>query len=222
MKIPFKKDPSEFNQRALFVSNIFDLLPDDHECFIYEDIFAQLDTSNIEQEYSVLGQHAYHPKLITGVLIYAYSRGIFSSRKIEKKCHEDIGFMFICHCNCPNFRVLSDFRKNNYEFFKECFKQSVLLAMGAGLVSLGHISLDGSKFKANTSKHKAMSYSRLKAKEKELIAEIDELLSKASKCDEKEDEKYEDKTGYEVPDELKLKEHRLAAYSAVIRTVIPF
>ena len=210
MKIPFKKDPDDFNQRALFVSNIFDLLPEDHECFIYEDIFKQLDTSSIEQQYSVLGQHAYHPRLITGILIYAYSQSVFSSREIEKKCQEDIGFMFMSHSNCPNFRVLSDFRKDNYEFFKECFKQSVLLAMGAGMVSLGHISLDGSKFKANTSKHKAMSYGRLKDKEKELIAEIDELLAKASKCDEEEDEEYQDKSGYEVPDELKIKEQRLA------------
>ena len=118
--------------------------------------------------------------------------------------------MFISHCNCPNFRVLSDFRKDNYEFFKECFKQSVLLAMEAGMASLGHVSLDGSKFKANTSKHKAMSYGRLKAKEKELTEEIEALIAKASKCDEEEDEEYKDKTGYEIPDELKIKENRLA------------
>lgn len=105
-------------------------------------------------------------------MIYAYSQGVFSSRQIAKRCHEDLGFMYISHLSCPNFRVLSDFRKDNYEFFKRCFKQSVLMAMEAGMISLGHISLDGSKFKANTSKHKAMSYGRLKAKEKELSEEI--------------------------------------------------
>jgi len=118
--------------------------------------------------------------------------------------------MFISHFNCPNFRVLSDFRKDNYKFFKDCFKQSALLAMEAGLVSLGHVSLDGSKFKANTSKHKAMSYARLKAREKELTEEIEDLIGKAAKCDEEEDEQYKDKTGYEVPEELKIKENRLA------------
>jgi hypothetical protein len=118
--------------------------------------------------------------------------------------------MFISHFNCPNFRVLSDFRKDNYEFFKECFKQSALLAMEAGLASLGHVSLDGSKFKANTSKHKAMSYKRLKAKEKELTEEIEDLIAEAAKCDEEEDEEYQDKTGYEIPEELKIKEKRLA------------
>ncbi len=210
MLIPFKKDPIEFNQRSLFFTNVFDLLPHDHSCFVYEDIFEQLDTSSVEQNYSVLGQNAYHPGLITGILIYAYSQGIFSSREIEKKCHEDLGFMFVSHLNCPNFRVLSDFRKDNREFFKERFKQSVLLAMEAGMASLGHVSLDGSKFKANTSKHKAMSYGRLKAKEKELTEEIEYLLAKAAKCDDEEDEEYKDKTGYEIPEELKIKEKRLA------------
>ena len=210
MLIPFKKDPIEFNQRSLFATNVFDLLPSDHLCFVYEDIFEQLDTSSVEQNYSVLGQNAYHPGLITGILIYAYSQGIFSSREIEKKCNEDIGFMFISHLNCPNFRVVSDFRKDNHEFFKECFKQSVLLAMEAGMASLGHVSLDGSKFKANTSKHKAMSYGRLKAKEKELTEEIEYLLAKADACDDEEDEEYQDKTGYDIPKELKIKEKRLA------------
>ena len=210
MPIPFKKDPMEFKQRALFATNVFDLLPSDHPCYVYAVIFEQLDTSRVEEKFSVRGQNAYHPKLITGILIYAYSQGVFSSREIEKKCHEDLGFMFISHSNCPNFRVLSDFRKDNYEFFKECFKQSALLGMEAGMASLGHVSLDGSKFKANTSKHKAMSYGRLKAKEKELTEEIEDLIAKAAKCDEEEDEEYQDKTGHEIPGELKIKEQRLA------------
>jgi len=210
MQIPFKKDPSEFRQRSLFATNIFDLLPEDHECYIYEDIFNQLDTSGVEQEFSVQGQNAFHPRLITGILIYAYSQGIFSSRQIEKRCNEDLGFMFISHCNCPNFRVLSDFRKNHHDFFKDCFKQSVMMAMEAGMASLGHVSLDGSKFKANTSKHKAMSYKRLKEKEKELTEEIDALIANAESCDNEEDEQYHDSTGYEIPEELKIKEERLA------------
>ncbi len=210
MRIPFKKDPVSFNQRSLFATDIFDLLPSDHPCYVYEDIFEQLETASVEDNYSLLGQNAYHPRLITAILIYAYSQGIFSSREIEKKCHEDLSFMFISHGNCPNFRVLSDFRKDNYEFFKECFKQSALLAMEAGLASLGHVSLDGSKFKANTSKHKAMSYGRLKAKEKELTEEIEDLIGKAATCDEEEDEAYKDNTGYEIPEELKIKEKRLA------------
>lgn len=94
MSVPFKKDPDVYDHRSLFATNIFDLLPSDHPCYIYEDIFQHLDTSSIEENYSTLGQHAYHPRLITGILIYAYSQGVFSSREIEKKCHEDLGFMF--------------------------------------------------------------------------------------------------------------------------------
>ena len=210
MAIPFKRDPVECNQRILFPTNIFDLLQTNHICYVYDDIFKQLDTSNIEKKYSIKGQRAYHPRLVVGILIYAYSNGIFSSRMIERKCHEELGFMYISHMNCPNFRVLSDFRKDNSDFFKECFKQTVLIAMQLGLVSLGHISLDGSKFKANTSKHKAMSYKYLKEKEKDLMGEIETLTAKANEYDKNEDEKYDEKSGNEIPEELKIKKTRLA------------
>ena len=116
MKPPFKPSPVELDQRLLFPSNIFDLLSKDHECYLYEDIFQQLDTSELESNYSELGQRAYHPKLIVSILIYAYSRGVFSAREIERRCHEDLSFMYIAKMNCPNFRVLSDFRKDHVEF----------------------------------------------------------------------------------------------------------
>ena len=214
MSIPFKKSPIEFNQRQLFPSNIFDLLSSEHECYLYNDIFQQLDTSNLESKFSKNGQNAYHPRLIVSILIYAYSQGIFSSRQIERRCNEDLSFMYIAGMNCPNFRVLSDFRKNNAEFFYDCFKQTVMLAMELGLASLGHVSLDGSKFKASSSKHKAMSHQRLVEKEKELMKEIDILIQKANKSDEDEDREYKEKTGYELPEDLKFKEERLAKIQA--------
>jgi transposase len=210
MRIPFKSSPIEFDQHLLFPNNVFNLLPEDHECYIYKDLFEQLDTSALESQYSRNGQNAYHPKLIVSILIYAYSRGVFSSRQIERRCNEDLSFMFIAQMNCPNFRVLSDFRKDHPEFFQDCFKQSVKLAIELKLASLGHISLDGSKFKANSSKHKAMSYKRLKEKEQELTAEIDDLIAKANRCDEEEDQAYKEQTGYEIPEDLKHKEARLA------------
>jgi hypothetical protein len=122
--------------------------------------------------------------------------------------------MFIAQMNCPNFRVLSDFRKDNSELFHDCFKQTVQLAMGLKLASLGHISLDGSKFQANSSKHKAMSYGRLKEKETVLTQEIDELIKKASCSDEEEDKAYKDRTGYEIPEDLKYKKTRLEQIKA--------
>lgn len=205
----FKKDPFEFNQNVLFPKNIFDLLSRCHECFIYEDLINQLDTTEIEKKYSVTGQHAYHPRLIIGILIYAYSHDLFSGRKIEKRCGEDLGFMYISRMNCPNFRVINDFRKDNYEFFKSCFLQTVLLAKEAGLLKLGHVSLDGSKFVADTSKHKAMSYKRLKESEKQLAEEIEELIRKADRCNNAEDAEYGELSGFEVIEDLKIKSKRL-------------
>ena len=210
MRIPFKNDPLDFKQRSLFPSYIFDLLPDNHDCFVYDDIFGQIDISSIEKQYSYLGQNAYDPRLIGGILIYAYSKGVFSSRQIENRCHEDLSFMYISHINCPNFRVLSDFRKDNPDFLKECFIQSALLAKELGMVSFGHVSLDGSKFKANSSKHKAMSYEYLKLREEELVNQIKELMAQADQCDQGEDEQLQDKIGSEIPDELKIKKDRLA------------
>ena len=152
MSTPFKSSPIEFNQHLLFPSNIFDLLPEGHECYLFAELLQQIDTTVIESGYSVKGQNAYHPRLIISILIYAYSRGVFSSRQIERRCREDLSFMFIAQMNCPNFRVLSDFRKTHGAFFQDCFKQTVKLALGLKLASLGHISLDGSKFMANSSK----------------------------------------------------------------------
>lgn len=209
MNLPFKKSPIVVNQALLSPRNIFDLLPEGHECYVYRDLFDQLDTSSIEGLYSGKGQHAYHPKLIISILIYSYSRGVFSSREIERRCHEDISFMYIAQMGCPNFRVLSDFRKGHTEFFHACFKQTVKLAMELKLASLGHISLDGSKFNASSSKHKAMSYKRLKEKEQQLTDEIEALVAQAKRCDKEEDQAYQDKTGYEVPEDLKYKQERL-------------
>jgi len=126
MYIPFKKDPTEFNQRTLLATNVFDLLPKDHDCFIYEDIFSQIDTSQVEKKYSRLGQNAYHPRLITSILIYAYSQGIFSSRKIEKKCSEDLSFMYISHRNCPNFRCWLTLEKITGSFSVSVFTRQLL------------------------------------------------------------------------------------------------
>ena len=209
MPVPFKKDPVEFIQRTLLATNVFDLLPGDHDCFVYEDIFSQIDTKEVEKKYSILGQHAYHPKLITAILIYAYSQGIFSSRKIEKRCREDISFMYISHASCPNFRVLSDFRKENYNFFKSCFRQSVTIAKNLGMVSLGHVSIDGSKFNANTSKHKAASYKRLKEAEEKLTKEIENLIKKADDTDSAEDKIYYNGKGYGIPEDIKIKQKRI-------------
>jgi transposase len=214
MPPPFKGSPPEFKQRQLFPTNIFDLLPADHECYLYADLFTQLDTTALEAQFSVRGQHADHPRLLISILIYAYSQGVFSARQIQKRCSQDLAFMFIAQQQCPNFRVLSDFRKDNGKYFHACFKQTVQLALALKLASLGHISLDGSKFKASSSKHKAMSYQRLKDKEAALAKEIEVLIGKANRCDREEDRTYREQTGYEIPEDLKYKQTRLAKIEA--------
>ena len=115
MSAAFKDYPADYFQSQLFPSNVFDLLPDDHDCFVYRDLFEQLDISEVDAQYSRRGQHAYAPRQVVSILIYAYSHGVFSSRQIEKRCNEDLGFMHIAGKRCPNFRVLSDFRKDQGE-----------------------------------------------------------------------------------------------------------
>ncbi len=206
---PFKDYPADYSQSQLFPSNVFDLLPDDHDCFVYRDLFEQLDTSEVDARYSRRGQRAYAPRQIVSILIYAYSHGVFSSRQIEKRCNEDLGFMHIAGKHCPNFRVLSDFRKDRGDFFRSCFKQTVRMALELDMASLGHVSLDGSKFKANSSKHKAMSYGRMRERERALCEEIEALSEQARRCDEEEDRAYRDATGYELREDLRDKEQRL-------------
>jgi transposase len=214
MSGPFKSDPVDAIQRQLFPGNVFDLLPTDHDCYLFHDLFQQLDTSRIESQYSPLGQRAYHPRKLVGILIYGYSHGVFSSRQLEKRCNEDLSFMYIAGKGCPNYRVLSDFRKLHAAFFHECFMQTVKLAMEMKLASLGHVSLDGSKFKANSSRHKAMSYKFLKEKEQALGKDVDALIKQAHACDAEEDAAYQEKTGYELPEDLAFKQQRLTAIKA--------
>lgn len=205
----FKYDPTQFRQRQLFPSSVFDLLPKDHACFVFDEILEQLDVSSAEEGYSFIGQRAYPPKRLLAILIYAYSHGVFSSRKIAKKCTEDLGFMYVAHMHKPDFRVLSDFRKKHAELLRSCFIQTAQIAMRLGLVRMGHVALDGSKFKANTSKHKAMSYGRMEKLEKELQAEVEAMLEQARQCDEDEDEAFGSTSGYEIPEELEEKQKRL-------------
>lgn len=214
MIIPFKKSPAEFDQHILFPTNVFDLLPDEHDCYVFESILDQIDTFALENQFKTIGQNAYHPRLLLKILIYAYSHSVFSAREIEKRCKQDLAFMYVSGMNCPNFRVLNDFRKNNRDVFTACFKKTVSFALELNLISLGHISIDGSPFKANTSKHKAMNYGRLKKKEEELSQQIDELIEKAHAKDEAEDMKLRDQSGYDLPKELKLKEKRLETIKA--------
>ena len=142
------------------------------------------------------------------VLLYGYCVGVSSSRRIAQRLHEDIAFRVLAANNTPDFRTISDFRKDNLAALSGLFLQVLALCQQAGLVKLGHVALDGTKVKANASKHKAMSYQRMKEKEAQLAAE---LLRRAQAADEEEDDRRygKDKRGDELPDELAFREGRL-------------
>ncbi|MGC8817737.1 MAG: IS1182 family transposase [Candidatus Hadarchaeum sp.] len=190
-----------------------DWLPENHLAHFISDVVDDLDISVIEKSYEkeLRGYPPYHPRMMLKILIYAYTTGVFSSRKIERKIQEDIAFRYLSAGNMPNFRTISDFRKRHLSAFKELFLQVLKIAEEAGLIKLGHIALDGTKVKANASKHKAMSYGRMKKREEELEQEIKELLAEAEKIDQEENHKFgKDKRGDELPSELARRETRLA------------
>ena len=149
-------------------------------------------------------------RMMVKVLLYGYCTGVASSRRMAQRLHEDIAFRVLAANNTPDFRTISDFRKDHLEALADLFLQVLELCQQAGLVKLGHVALDGTKVRANASKHKVMSYGRMKEKEAELQAEVDELLRKAQEVDEEEDRRYgKDRRGDELPEELAFREGRL-------------
>ena len=141
--------------------------------------------------------------MMVKVLLYGYCTGVVSSRRIAKRLHEDIAFRVLAANNTPDFRTVSDFRKDHSAALAELFLQVLALCQQAGLVKLGHVALHGTKVRANASKHKAMSYGRMKEKEEQLAAEVAELLRRAGEVDDEEDHRYgRDKRGDELPEEL--------------------
>jgi transposase len=187
-------------------------LPADHLAYFISDVVDHLDLSVIMERYAgeERGYPPYHPAMMVKVLLYAYCIGVVSSRKIEKRFCEDVAFRVLAANNTPDFRTISDFRKDHLKALAGLFLQVLKLCQKAGLVKLGHVSLDGTKIKANASKHKAMSYKRMKEEEARLETEVAALMKKAEAVDQEEDHRYgKDKRGDELPKELAFRESRL-------------
>ena len=202
----------EPDQLFLMPPSLREWLAEDHLVYFVSDLVDDLDLSEIEAVYEdeERGQPPYHPRMMVKVLIYAYCVGVFPSRRIEKRLVEDIAFRVLAAGNTPDFRTLSDFRKLHRKALEGLFEQVLRLALKAGAMKLGRVAIDGSKVKANASKHKAMSYGRMKEKERELREEIRRLLAEADRQDEAEDTRYgKDRTGEELPEELRRRESRL-------------
>lgn len=174
-------------QGELIPMYLSEWVPEDHLARLISDIVDQLDLSGITEGYSNRGEEAYHPAMLLKLWFYGYATGVFTSRKIRTALDENIPFRWLCGGDRPDFRTISDFRKNNIDRFADLFKQIVQIAMDLGYISLGHVSIDGSKLKANASKHKAMSRERIKQEIVRLEAEIREALEQAKQADEQDE-----------------------------------
>ena len=203
--------PYDPDQPFLMPVSMREWLPSEHLAYFISDVADHLDLSAIMKRYEEKkGYPPYHPAMMVKVLLYAYCIGVPSSRKIAKRLEEDIAFRVLAANNTPDFRTIADFRKDHLKALAALFVQVLKLCQRAGLVKLGHVSLDGTKIKANASKHKAMSYKRMKEEEARLEAEVRDLLSKAEVVDEEEDRTYgKNKRGDELPKELAFRVSRL-------------
>ena len=181
--------PWKIDQTQLLPSAVVDYVPADHLAqFVVALAREHVDLSEIVASYkSGLGQPPFDPRMMTALLLYAYCSGLYSSRRIAKACAERVDFMMIVAHDAPDFRTIADFRKRHLPALGRLFLQVLKLAEKAGLAKLGHVALDGTKIKANASKHKAMSYERMKTRETELRAEVDRWLEAAAAADAQED-----------------------------------
>ncbi|MCC6143517.1 MAG: IS1182 family transposase [Candidatus Hydrogenedentes bacterium] len=200
------------NQDLLLPPSLREWLPEEHLVYFVSDVVDELDLSAIHAVYGEekRGQPPYDPRLMTKLLVYGYCTGVFSSRRIQKRVQEDIPFKVLAAGNEPDFRTISDFRKLHIGALQGLFEQVLAMALEAGAVKVGRVSLDGTKVKANASKHKAMSHGRMGEKEKQLKEEVKALLGQAAAADDEEDRQHGSKRGDELPEELRRRESRLA------------
>jgi transposase len=208
--------PWKIDEAHLLPASVQDYVPERHlSRFIVALVREGLDLSEIEANYaSVFGQPPFHPALMTALLLHGYASGIYSSRRLAKACTERADFMMIAAGDPPDFRTVSNFRKRHLQALKQLFVQVLKLCEASGLVKLGHVAFDGTKIKANASKHKAMSYERMKKRELELQAEVDRWLAAAEATDAEEDRQHGSKRGDELPEWIADKQQRLAKIRA--------
>ena len=202
----------EVDQVWLLPPSIQDLVPAGHVAhFVRETVREGLDLREIMGSYREdRGYPPYHPGMMVALLLYAYSQGVYSSRRIARGCEERLDFAAVTGLQHPDFRTISDFRKRHLRALQGLFVQVLKLCQAAGLVKLGHVALDGTRIKANASKHKAMSYQRMKQAEQRLSAEVEGWLSQAAQADAAEDRQLgADKRGDELPDWVANKQARL-------------
>ena len=194
----------------LFPPSLADFLGTEDEVHIFREVTEQLDIGCLDSDFSGMGQHPYHPRMLLRLLMWGMANRVVSTRRIEVLARRDVSFIYLAGGGKPDYRTLARFRQRNAGEIKGLLKETVLLCARLGMVNLGHIALDGTKLKANGSKHKAMSYGRMKQDEDRLEREIDELMLQAEVADAEEDEVFgKDNNGYNLPEELQRREERL-------------
>lgn len=199
------------DQLLVLPPSLQEWLPGDHLAYFVSEVVDALDLSEIYESYrEERGYPPYHPLMMTKLWLYGYACGVRSARKLQRATREDVGFRVLSAGNEPDFRTLSEFRRRHLEALGGLFAQVLQLCGEAGMVKLGHVAIDGTKVKANASKHKAMSYARMVAEEARLRSEVERWLAEVEATDRAEDERYgADKTGDELPEELRYREGRL-------------
>ncbi len=198
-------------QILLLPPDLRDWLEEGHLAYFILDVMEALDLSEIYASYdgSRGGRPGFEPRLLVGLLVYGYCVGVTSSRKIEKATHESVPFRVLAANQHPDHATIAEFRRRHLEALARLFVQVLRLCEKAGLVGLGHVALDGTKMRANASKHKAMSYGRMEEKVRELEAQVADLLAAAEAADQAEDAQHGSRRGDELPDELRFRQRRL-------------
>src|SRR3954451_15666870 len=208
------------DQAYLFPPSPQDWLPEGDLVYFLLDTVATLDLSSFTAHYEreLRGQPPFHPRMMVALLLYCYATGTRSSRRIMRRCRVDVACRIIVGSDIPDFRTISDFRKAHLGRLEALFVEVLKLCALAGLAKVGTLALDGTKVKANASRHKAMSYDRMKSEETRLKGEIAKLLADAQAVDDAEDiEHGPDRHGDELPDELARRQGRLEKIEAARR-----
>lgn len=206
--------PIDRDTPSLFPACIQDYLPEEHLARFVVDIVDQLDLSRLSAAYAGKGSQPYHPAMMLALLFYGYATGTFSSRKLEKATYEHIAYRYICANTHPDHDSISNFRKRFLGELKGLFVEILVIAQAIGTLKLGTISLDGTKIKANASKHKALSWKYANELERQLTAEVEELMRLAEQLDNSELP-----DGLDIPDELTRRKDRLAVIREARREI---
>jgi len=207
--------PYTQSQMLLLPPSLADFLDESHPAHVINDLVEKLDLTPLVSRYGDMGQPAYHPRLMLKVILYGFTVGVFSSRKMQRACQENLAFKYLAGMEMPAFKTFIEFRRRHRDDMRAVFVETVKLARELGLAKLGAVALDGCKMAADTSKHKAMSYGRMQEEEKRLRQEIEGLLKQADEADAREDEEHgPDDDGYGLKEELARRESRLKKIAA--------